>query len=123
MKLSAGVILDCRHWSACYTEPMIASERLYPIRRPLAAASAGVAVALLGGLIGLGGAEFRPPSSDRGLRALPAPRGAHQFADQPCDARHVGHIAAELRPCHQRYRLQGGDRWHVGGRYDRRVAG
>jgi uncharacterized protein len=40
-------------------EHMIASERLYPIRRPLAAASAGAAVAILGGLIGLGGAEFR----------------------------------------------------------------
>jgi uncharacterized protein len=40
---------------------MIASERLYPIRRPLAAVSAGAAVALLGGLIGLGGAEFRLP--------------------------------------------------------------
>src|SRR5262245_2523176 len=38
---------------------MIASERPYPIRRPLAAASAGAAVALLGGLRGLGGAEFR----------------------------------------------------------------
>jgi uncharacterized membrane protein YfcA len=42
-------------------EHMIASERLYPIRRPLAAASAGAAVAILGGLIGLGGAEFRLP--------------------------------------------------------------
>jgi uncharacterized protein len=40
---------------------VIASERLYPIRRPLAAASAGMAVAILGGLIGLGGAEFRLP--------------------------------------------------------------
>jgi uncharacterized membrane protein YfcA len=40
---------------------MIASERLYPIRRPLAAAFAGAAVAILGGLIGLGGAEFRLP--------------------------------------------------------------
>jgi uncharacterized protein len=40
---------------------MIASERLYPIRRPLAAASAGAGVAMLGGLIGLGGAEFRLP--------------------------------------------------------------
>jgi uncharacterized membrane protein YfcA len=40
---------------------MIASERLYPIRRPLAAASAGAVVAMLGGLIGLGGAEFRLP--------------------------------------------------------------
>jgi uncharacterized protein len=40
---------------------MISSERLYPIRRPLAAASAGAAVAILGGLIGLGGAEFRLP--------------------------------------------------------------
>jgi uncharacterized protein len=40
---------------------VIASERLYPIRRPLAAASAGAAVAILGGLIGLGGAEFRLP--------------------------------------------------------------
>jgi len=37
---------------------VIASERLYPIRRPLAAASAGMAVAILGGLIGLGGAEL-----------------------------------------------------------------
>jgi hypothetical protein len=40
---------------------VIASERLYPIRRPLAAASAGMVVAILGGLIGLGGAEFRLP--------------------------------------------------------------
>jgi uncharacterized protein len=40
---------------------MIATERLYPIRRPLAAALAGGAVAILGGLIGLGGAEFRLP--------------------------------------------------------------
>ena len=40
---------------------MIASERVYPIRRPLAAALAGAAVAILGGLIGLGGAEFRLP--------------------------------------------------------------
>jgi uncharacterized membrane protein YfcA len=37
------------------------SERLYPVRRPLAAASAGATVAILGGLIGLGGAEFRLP--------------------------------------------------------------
>jgi uncharacterized membrane protein YfcA len=37
------------------------SERLYRIRRPLAAVLAGVAVAVLGGLIGLGGAEFRLP--------------------------------------------------------------
>ena len=40
---------------------MIATERLYRIRRPLAAFTAGAAVALLGGLIGLGGAEFRLP--------------------------------------------------------------
>lgn len=40
---------------------MVTSERLYPIRRPLAAVLAGAAVALLGGLIGLGGAEFRLP--------------------------------------------------------------
>jgi len=40
---------------------VIASERLYPIRRPLAAALVGAAVATLGGLIGLGGAEFRLP--------------------------------------------------------------
>lgn len=40
---------------------MIASERLYPIRRPIAAVLAGAAVAILGGLIGLGGAEFRLP--------------------------------------------------------------
>jgi hypothetical protein len=38
-----------------------ASERLYPIHRPAAAFCAGAAVALLGGLIGLGGAEFRLP--------------------------------------------------------------
>lgn len=37
------------------------SERLYSIRRPAAAFCAGAAVALLGGLIGLGGAEFRLP--------------------------------------------------------------
>lgn len=36
-------------------------ERHYPVRRPLAAFIAGAAVALLGGLIGLGGAEFRLP--------------------------------------------------------------
>lgn len=40
---------------------MITNERLYPIRRPLAAALAGAVVAILGGLIGLGGAEFRLP--------------------------------------------------------------
>jgi uncharacterized protein len=40
---------------------VIATERLYPIRRPLAALFAGAGVALLGGLIGLGGAEFRLP--------------------------------------------------------------
>jgi uncharacterized protein len=40
---------------------MIATERLYPIRRPLAALFAGASVALLGGLVGLGGAEFRLP--------------------------------------------------------------
>jgi uncharacterized protein len=40
---------------------MEASERLYPVRRPLAAFCAGAAVAVLGGLIGLGGAEFRLP--------------------------------------------------------------
>jgi uncharacterized protein len=40
---------------------VIASERLYPVRRPLAAALVGAAVAILGGLIGLGGAEFRLP--------------------------------------------------------------
>jgi uncharacterized protein len=40
---------------------VIASERFYPIRRPLAAACAGAAVAIVGGLIGLGGAEFRLP--------------------------------------------------------------
>ena len=37
------------------------SERLYSVRRPAAALLAGAAVALLGGLIGLGGAEFRLP--------------------------------------------------------------
>jgi hypothetical protein len=42
-------------------EAVISSGRLYPIRRPLAAALAGAAVAVLGGLIGLGGAEFRLP--------------------------------------------------------------
>jgi uncharacterized membrane protein YfcA len=40
---------------------MITSERFYPIRRPLAAFCAGACVAILGGLIGLGGAEFRLP--------------------------------------------------------------
>jgi len=40
---------------------MTVGERLYPMRRPIAAASAGAAVATLGGLIGLGGAEFRLP--------------------------------------------------------------
>lgn len=36
-------------------------QRLYSVRRPLAAFCAGAAVAVLGGLIGLGGAEFRLP--------------------------------------------------------------
>ena len=40
---------------------MIASERLYPIRRPMAALLAGAGIGVLGGLIGLGGAEFRLP--------------------------------------------------------------
>jgi len=38
-----------------------ARERRYSVRRPLAAFCAGAAVAVLGGLIGLGGAEFRLP--------------------------------------------------------------
>ena len=37
------------------------SGRLYPINRPVVAFGAGAAVAVLGGLIGLGGAEFRLP--------------------------------------------------------------
>jgi uncharacterized membrane protein YfcA len=40
---------------------MIATERLYSIRKPTAAFAAGASVAILGGLIGLGGAEFRLP--------------------------------------------------------------
>ena len=40
---------------------MVTSERFYSVRRPLAALLVGVGVALLGGLIGLGGAEFRLP--------------------------------------------------------------
>jgi len=36
-------------------------QRLYSVRRPVAAFCAGAAVAVLGGLIGLGGAEFRLP--------------------------------------------------------------
>jgi uncharacterized protein len=38
-----------------------ASERVYAVRRPVAAFCAGAAVAILGGLIGLGGAEIRLP--------------------------------------------------------------
>lgn len=38
-----------------------ASDRVYTVRRPFAALLAGAAVGLLGGLIGLGGAEFRLP--------------------------------------------------------------
>jgi uncharacterized membrane protein YfcA len=40
---------------------MEASERLYPIRRPIAALCGGAAIGVFGGLIGLGGAEFRLP--------------------------------------------------------------
>jgi uncharacterized membrane protein YfcA len=40
---------------------METSERLYLVRRPIAAFCAGAAVAILGGMIGLGGAEFRLP--------------------------------------------------------------
>ena len=40
---------------------MITTERLYPIRRPVAAALCWCSRRLLGGLIGLGGAEFRLP--------------------------------------------------------------
>jgi uncharacterized protein len=36
-------------------------QRLYSVRRPAAAFLTGAAVAVLGGLIGLGGAEFRLP--------------------------------------------------------------
>jgi uncharacterized membrane protein YfcA len=39
----------------------VSRERLYPVRRPVAVFLAGAAVAILGGLIGLGGAEFRLP--------------------------------------------------------------
>jgi uncharacterized protein len=37
------------------------NQRLYSVRRPVAAFFAGAVVAILGGLIGLGGAEFRLP--------------------------------------------------------------
>jgi uncharacterized membrane protein YfcA len=37
------------------------SRRLYAIKKPIAAFGAGAAVAILGGLIGLGGGEFRLP--------------------------------------------------------------
>jgi len=37
------------------------SRRLYPVQRPIAAFFGGAAVALLGGLMGLGGAELRLP--------------------------------------------------------------
>jgi uncharacterized membrane protein YfcA len=40
---------------------MLHDVRFYPVRKPLAAFLAGAAVALLAGLIGLGGAEFRLP--------------------------------------------------------------
>lgn len=40
---------------------METSQRLYPVHKPVVAALAGASVALLGGLIGLGGAEFRLP--------------------------------------------------------------
>jgi uncharacterized protein len=40
---------------------MESGERLYLVRRPIAAFCAGAAVAILGGMIGLGGAEFRLP--------------------------------------------------------------
>jgi uncharacterized membrane protein YfcA len=40
---------------------MESSQRLYLVRRPVAAFCAGAAVAILGGMIGLGGAEFRLP--------------------------------------------------------------
>ena len=83
--------------------PVVASERLYPIRRPVAAACAGAAVAILGGLIGLGGAEFRLPIFDRGLCAFSAPRDSHQFAYQLCYSGNVGGVAAELPTQHQPY--------------------
>jgi len=55
-------------------DSVIAAERLYPIRKPLAAACAGAVVAILGGLIGLGGAEFRLPIliSLRSIRTAPS---------------------------------------------------
>ena len=57
-----GVAAVGQRWGAPDgLEDMIASERLYPIRRPIAAGFAGASVAVLGGLIGLGGAEFRLP--------------------------------------------------------------
>jgi hypothetical protein len=75
---------------------MISSERLYPIRRPLAATVTGAAVAILGGLIGLGGAEFRLPILIGIFALLPAPRGVHQSADLPRHTRHVGGDALEF---------------------------
>jgi uncharacterized protein len=40
---------------------MDTSQRIYSVRRPVAAFCAGAGVAILGGMIGLGGAEFRLP--------------------------------------------------------------
>ena len=65
---------------------MIASERRYPIRRPMAAALAGAAVAVLGGLIGLGGAEFRLPLLIAVFAVFPHRAIPHKPANQPGDA-------------------------------------
>lgn len=43
------------------TSLAVPEAKLYPVRKPVAAFLAGAAVAVLGGLIGLGGAEFRLP--------------------------------------------------------------
>jgi hypothetical protein len=56
------------------------SDRHYPIRRPLAACAAGAAVALLGGLIGLGGAAFRLPLLIAVFASLSTSRHTHQPA-------------------------------------------
>jgi uncharacterized membrane protein YfcA len=47
---------------------MATSDEVEPVRRPLPTAIAGAAVGTLGGLIGLGGAEFRLPLLIAGFR-------------------------------------------------------
>ena len=101
---------------------METSDRIYSIRRPIAAFCAGAAVAVLGGLIGLGGAEFRLPLLIAIFELFPH-RAIRINLLKSCHAGGIGNNASWTRTHDQRLQLHRRNRRHAGRWHHRRVGG